>query len=93
MWLGVGALAVLLAVVGGPMVLAVPLAVVLAYYLPRWCGWIAFAAMLAAGVLTALAVHPAQAGTGAFGGPAQACALIALTVALVPGLPARRSAR
>ena len=92
-WLGLGALAVLLAVIGGPMVLAVPLAVVLAYYWPRWCGWTAFAAMVAAGVLTALAAHPAQAGTGAFGGPAQACALIALTVALVPGLPPRRSAR
>ena len=90
-WLGLGALAFLLAVVGGPMVLAVPLAVVLVHYLPRWCGWVAFAAMIAAGVLTALAAHPALAGTGAFGGPAQACALVALTIALVPALPARRS--
>jgi arabinofuranan 3-O-arabinosyltransferase len=91
-WAGLGALAALIAVVGGPVVLAVPLAAVLAYHLPRWCGWAAFAAMIAAGVLTALAAHPAQAGTGAFGGPAQACALVALTVALMPALPARRSA-
>ncbi|MGI9008307.1 MAG: hypothetical protein ACR2FU_19295, partial [Streptosporangiaceae bacterium] len=92
-WLGLGALAALLAVVGGPLVLAVPLAVVLAYYLPRWCGWVACAAMIAAGLLTALTAHPAQPGTGAFGGPAQACALLALAVALVPALPARRSLR
>ncbi|HEX9067026.1 MAG TPA: alpha-(1-_3)-arabinofuranosyltransferase family protein [Streptosporangiaceae bacterium] len=91
-WLGLAALAALLAVVGGPMVLAVPFAVALALYLPRWCGWVAFTAMIAAGVLTALAVHPAEAGTGAFGAPAQACALLALAVALVPAWPARRGA-
>jgi hypothetical protein len=91
-WLGLGALAFLLAVVGGPMVLAVPLAVVLVHYLPRWCGWVAFAAMTVAGVLTALAAHPALAGTGAFGAPAQAFALVALTIALVPTLPSRASA-
>ncbi len=89
-WLGLGALAGLLAVAGGPMVLAVPFAVALAYYRPRWSGLVAFAAMAASGLLTVLAAHPAQPGTGAFGGPAQACALVALTVALVPVLPARR---
>lgn len=91
-WLGLAALAFLLAVVGGPVVLAVPLAVVLVYYLPRWCGWVAFAAMIATGVLAVLPADPALAGSGAFGGPAQACALVALTIALVPALPARRNA-
>jgi arabinofuranan 3-O-arabinosyltransferase len=91
-WLGVLALAVLIAVAGGPMVLAVPVLVVAAYWWPRWCGGIAAVAMIASGVLTAMAAHPPLAGTGAFGAPAQACALIALTAALmpvVPGLPGR----
>ena len=92
-WLAIVALAVLLTVVGGPMVLTVPLAVVLAYYLPRWSGWVAFAAMTAAGLFSALAAHPTVAGTGAFGGPAQACALVALTIALVPALPSRGRAK
>jgi hypothetical protein len=43
--------------------------------------------MIAAGILTALAAHPALPGTGAFGAPAQACALVALTCALMPMLP------
>jgi arabinofuranan 3-O-arabinosyltransferase len=86
-WLGVLALAVLIAVVGGPMVLAVPVLVVAANWWPRWCGGVAAVAMIASGVLAAIAAHPALAGTGAFGAPAQACALIALTAALVPRLP------
>src|SRR5262249_11288341 len=83
------ALAGLLAIVGGPMVLAVPVAGMIAYWWPRWRGWIAAIAMITAGVLTALAAHPAQPGYGAFGSPAQAFALIALTCALMPSLPDR----
>ena len=91
-WLGVLALAALLAIVGGPMVLAVPVVAVVAHRWPRWLGWIAAAGMVAAGVLTALAAHPALLGTGAFGAPAQACALIALAAALMPVLPDRPAA-
>ena len=90
-WPGVLALAGLLAVIGGPLVLAVPVVAVVAYRWPGWLSGIAAAGMIAAGVLTALAAHPALAGTGAFGAPAQACALIALTAALMPVLPGRQA--
>lgn len=74
------------------MVLAVPVLAVVAYRWPGWLSGIAAAGMVAAGVLTALAAHPALPGTGAFGGPAQACALIALAAALMPVLPGRSAA-
>jgi arabinofuranan 3-O-arabinosyltransferase len=89
-WLGLAALTLMIAVVGGPLALAVP---VLAIASSRWHGWypgIAAGAMIAAGVLTAMAAHPAQHGTGAFGGAAQACALSALAAALMPLLTAWR---
>jgi arabinofuranan 3-O-arabinosyltransferase len=88
-WLALVALTLLIAIVGGPVALAVPVVVVLAARWPSWFGGLAAAAMVAAGVLTALATHPALQGTGAFGAPAQACALIALTCALMPVLPDR----
>ena len=91
-WPGLLGLAALLAVIGGPMVLAVPVLAVVAYRWPGWLSGIAAAGMVAAGVLTALAAHPALPGTGAFGGPAQACALIALAAALMPVLPGRSAA-
>jgi arabinofuranan 3-O-arabinosyltransferase len=93
LWLSLIALAGLLAIVGGPMVLAVPVVAMIAYWWPGWRGWIAAMSMIAAGVLTALAAHPAQPGSGAFGSPAQACALVALTCALMPRLPAREVGR
>ena len=88
-WLALLALTLLIAIVGGPVALAVPVVAVLAARWPSWFGGLAAAAMAAAGVLTALAAHPALQGTGAFGAPAQACALIALTCALMPVLPDR----
>jgi arabinofuranan 3-O-arabinosyltransferase len=91
LWAGLLALAALLAIVGGPMVLAVPVVAVLAYRWPGWYGAVAVAAMTSAGVLTALAAHPSLLGVGAFGAPAQACALVALTCALMPVLPGRGS--
>jgi arabinofuranan 3-O-arabinosyltransferase len=91
-WLGLIALAALLAVIGGPAVLAVPVVAVVASRWPAWLSGIAAAGMITAGVLTALAAHPALTGTGAFGAPAQACALIALTAALMPVLPGRPAA-
>jgi arabinofuranan 3-O-arabinosyltransferase len=90
-WCGLAALTAMIAIVGGPVALAVP---VLAIASSRWRGWyggIAAGGMIAAGVLTATAAHPALRGTGAFGGAAQACALIALAAALMPVLPARRA--
>ncbi len=91
-WLGVLALAALLAVIGGPLVLAVPVVAVIGYRWPGWLSGVAAAGMTAAGVLTALAAHPALPGTGAFGAPAQACALMALAAALLPVLPVRPAA-
>ena len=88
-WLGLAALAVLIAIVGGPLVAVVPVLAVAAYRWPGWYGGIALGGMIAAGVLTAMASHPAFGGTGAFGAPAQACALVAMAVALMPVLPAR----
>jgi arabinofuranan 3-O-arabinosyltransferase len=97
-WLGVAAVTALVFVAGGPVALAVP---VLAYLAGRpgpggspraWLPWIAFGGMVASGVLSA--ARPFGAGLlGPFGGPAQACALIALAAALTPAvgvLPGRR---
>jgi arabinofuranan 3-O-arabinosyltransferase len=84
-WAGLGALGVLMLAVGGPVALAVPILAVLAWRRPRWLPLLACAGLLAAGVLTALAAGPAVTGSGAFGAPAQACALIALAAALTPG--------
>jgi len=88
-WAGLIALTVLIALVGGPVVLAVPVLAVAAYRWPGWYGGIAAAAMIAAGVLTVTAAHPVLHGTGAFGAAAQACAVVALAAALMPVLPAR----
>lgn len=84
-WLAVAAAAVVLALVGGPLVAAVPVALMLGWWRPRWAPWLAFAAMCAAGALAMTSLgHGPQAGAGAFGWPAQAAALIALAAALTP---------
>jgi arabinofuranan 3-O-arabinosyltransferase len=88
-WLGLLALTALIAIVGGPVALAVPVVAALAYRWPSWFGAVAAAGMVTAGVLTAVAAHPALLGTGAFGAAAQVCALVALTCALMPVLPKR----
>jgi arabinofuranan 3-O-arabinosyltransferase len=92
-WLGVLALTVLIAVVGGFVAFAVPVVAALAYRWPRWFGVVAAAGMVTAGVLTAVAAQAALPGTGAFGAPAQVCALVALTCALMPVLPDRSALR
>lgn len=83
-WLGLFALSALILVVGGPLVVAVPVVSVIACYRPTWLAGIAFAAMIAAG---ALAAHGTAGRYGAFGASAQACALLALAAALTPVLP------
>ncbi len=88
-WLGLVALCGLIAVIGGWVALAVPVVAWLAWRWPSWYGGIALAAMFAAGLLTVVPAHGSPTGSGAFGAPAQALALIALTVALIPAWSAR----
>jgi arabinofuranan 3-O-arabinosyltransferase len=94
-WAGWLAVTALLAVAGGPAALAVvPLACLacLARLRPRALPALAFAAMAAAGLLSA--ARPLGAGPlGPFGAPAQACALAALAAALMPALTAPAAAR
>ncbi len=93
LWAGLAMVTVLLAVVGGVLVLAVPLVVLLGRWRPGWVPWLAFAAMAAAGVFAAAGMRPGTVyGTGAFSAPAQAAALIALAAALTPlALPRRKT--
>jgi arabinofuranan 3-O-arabinosyltransferase len=91
-WLGVVAVTALIFVAGGPVALAVPVLAYLAWRLSRapgrtspgtWLPWVAFAGMVASGLLSA--ARPFGGGLlGSFSGPAQACALIALAAALIP---------
>ena len=95
-WLAVAAAAVVLALVGGPLVAAVPVVLVLGWWRPRWVPWLAFAAMCVAGALAMTSLsHGPQAGAGAFGWPAQAAALTALAAALTPTalMPTARGTR
>jgi arabinofuranan 3-O-arabinosyltransferase len=98
-WLGVLGVTALVFVAGGPVALAVP---VLAWLAGRprpagridpriWLPWVAFGGMAASGLLSA--ARPFGGGPlGPFGGPAQACALVALAAALTPAvtIPVRR---
>jgi arabinofuranan 3-O-arabinosyltransferase len=102
-WLGVLGVAALIFVAGGPAALTVPLLACLAWLPLRPPGrmtaqdpparlpWLAFAGLVASGLLSA--ARPFGAGLlGPFGGPAQACALVALAAALTPAVavPVRR---
>jgi arabinofuranan 3-O-arabinosyltransferase len=78
------AVAGLIILVGGPLVLAVPVLAVIAALRPRWLPAVSLAAMLAAGLIAATAAAPAAVGSGAFGPAGQACALVALAAALYP---------
>ena len=91
-WLGVLGVTALAFVAGGPVAFAVPVLAWLAWRPPRppgrpppgaWLPWVAFAGLLASGLLSA--VRPFGEGLfGPFGWPAQACALVALAAALTP---------
>ena len=78
------------------MVLAVPLLAGLGWWRPRWLPPVALGSMLLAGVVAASSGSVTAMGSGAFGGLAQAFALVALTAALMPaiaGAPGGRSGR
>jgi len=100
-WLGVLGVTALIFVAGGPVALAVPVLAYLAWRLSRaprrtspgtWLPWVAFGGMVASGLLSA--ARPFGGGLiGSFGGPAQACALIALAAALTPAITAPDPAR
>jgi arabinofuranan 3-O-arabinosyltransferase len=77
-------LAVVIGLAGGPAALAVPVLACLGRWRPRWLPPVALGAMLIAGVAAASASSLTAVGSGAFGGLAQACALVALTAALMP---------
>jgi arabinofuranan 3-O-arabinosyltransferase len=87
-----------LVVAGGPVAIAVPVLAIIALWRPNWMPWIAFGAMLVAGVFTASASNHAAIGSGPFSGPAQLFALLALAAALMPAVggvrgSARRAGR
>jgi hypothetical protein len=74
---------------GGPVALAVPALVLLGGWRRSWLPAIAAGAMLLAGIAAATARTPTALGGGPFGGPAQFCALVALTAALLPAITRR----
>ena len=90
-WLAAAGAALVLALTGGLVAIAVPAVVLLGWWRRQWVPWLAFAAMCVAGVLVIAGLsHGAQPGSGPlgpFGWPAQAAALIALAAALVPPVP------
>ena len=78
----------MLALAGGIVAIAIPAVILLGWWRRQWVPWLAFAAMCGAGALVIAGLsHGAQPGSGAFGWPAQAAALIALTAALTPPVP------
>ena len=84
-WLGTLGVIGLLFLAGGPVALGGAGLVLLAWRFSRLLPAIAFCGMAAAGVLTATAAHPPSVlGHGAFSGPAQAAALVAIGAALIP---------
>jgi arabinofuranan 3-O-arabinosyltransferase len=84
-WLGVLGVTALVFVAGGPVALAVPVLAYLAGRARAWLPWVAFAGLVISALLSA--ARPFGAGlVGPFGGPAQACALIALAAALIPAV-------
>jgi arabinofuranan 3-O-arabinosyltransferase len=100
-WLGVIGVTALIFGVGGPAALVVPVLAYLAWRLSRtsrrvspgtWLPWVAFAAMVVSGLLSAARSFGSGL-LGSFSGPAQACALVALAAALTPAVAVRGPAR
>ena len=91
-WLSVLGVAVLVFVTGGLAALAVVALACVAYWRARWLPAVAMAAMVASGLLAAVASLPAGTSTlGPFSAPAQATALVALAAAILPA--ANRASR
>jgi len=88
-WLGAVGVLVLIFVAGGPVVLAVPVLAYLAWRRPYWLPALALTGMTASGLLVTAAAQPTGGGLGAFGAPAQACALVGLAAALMPTITLR----
>ena len=87
-WLAAAGAALVLALAGGPVAIAVLAVIALDWWRRDLVPWLAFGAMCVAGILVIAGLsHGVQSGFGAFGWPAQAAALIALAAALVPPVP------
>ncbi len=92
LWLSIGLVAGVVFVIGGPLVLVVPVLVFIGSRRPRTLPWVAFAGMTAAGIVAALTPGSgALSRLGAFSAPAQVCALIALAAVFVPIVKRRSS--
>ena len=84
-WILIAVPAIVIFIVGGPLVLMVPVLVVVARRWPRALPWIALAGMLAAGIVSAWNVGTgAQSGIGAFSRWAQLAALVSVAAVLTP---------
>ena len=84
-WLSIGLAAAVVFVIGGPLVLGVPVLILIGSRRPAWLPWISFAGMTVAGIVAA--VNPgngALSRVGAFSASAQVCAVIAVSAVLVP---------
>ena len=84
-WLSVAVPAIVIFIVGGPLVLLVPVLIVVARRWPHALPWIALAGMGVAGVVSA--ANPgtgAQSGAGAFSPWAQAAAVLSIAAVLTP---------
>jgi arabinofuranan 3-O-arabinosyltransferase len=90
-WLAAAAAALVLALAGGPVALAVPVVILLGWWRRDWVPPLAFIAMCVAGAFVISGrSHGPQAGFGPFGWPAQAAALVAVAAALTPAIPRPR---
>jgi arabinofuranan 3-O-arabinosyltransferase len=84
-WVAAAGAALALALVGGPVALAVTAVILLGWWRRQWVPWLAFTAMCVAGAFVIAGLgHGVQPGFGPFGWPAQAAALIAVAAALTP---------
>jgi arabinofuranan 3-O-arabinosyltransferase len=86
-------LSAILLIVGGPIVLAVPVLAIVDRWRARWLPSIALLAMLLAGVAAATARTPTALGSGPFSATAQVFALVALAAALFPAVAWMRRSR